>query len=86
MMTYTTIVLVLVVSLEVVSTIIPDVPKNAWRLIWYKLKTTALTRSVFTLHESSYFNLNFGIKQSKNGWKCSEQWLPKAKILGPADE
>ena len=26
------------------------------------------------------------MKQSKIGWKFAEQWLPKAKILGPADE
>ena len=28
----------------------------------------------------------FGIKQSKLGWKFTEQWLRKAKILGLADE
>ena len=31
-------------------------------------------------------NIKFGIKQSKIGWKFAEQWLLKAKILGPADE
>ena len=36
--------------------------------------------------ESSYFNLKFGIKQSKIGWKFAEQWLPKAETSGSADD
>ena len=28
----------------------------------------------------------FGIKQSKIGWNFAQQWLPKAKISGPADD
>ena len=35
-------------------------------------------------HVSSYFNLNFDIKQFKIGWKFAKQWLPKAKISGRA--
>ena len=42
--------------------------------------------SAFTFSESSYFNLKFGIKQSEIGWKFAEQCLPKARILGPADD
>ena len=34
--------------------------------------------------EFFYFNLKFGIKQSKIGWKFAVEWLPKAKILGTA--
>ena len=60
--------------------------KNFKRLIWCKLKTTAFTRSVFIFSKSSYLNLNFGIKQSKIGWKFAEQWLPKVKILEPVDD
>ena len=41
--------------------------KNARRLIRCKLKTTVFTRSAFILSEFSYFNLKFGIKQSKIG-------------------
>ena len=53
---------------------------------WYKLKTTAFTRSAFMFSKSSYSNLNFGIKQSKIGWKFAEQWLPKVKISEPVDD
>ena len=55
-------------------------------LIWCKLKTTVFARAVFIFFKSSYFNLNFGIKQSKIGWKLAEQWLPKVKILEPVDD
>ena len=41
--------------------------KNARRLIRCKLKTTVFTRIDFIFSESSYFNLKFGIKQSKIG-------------------
>ena len=45
---------------------LPGVPqKNFDCLIWRKLKTTVFTRPVFIFSKSSYFNLNFGIKQSK---------------------
>ena len=54
-------------------------------LIWCKLKTTVFTRSVFIFFKSSYFNLTFGIKQSKIS-KFAEQWLPKVKILEPVDD
>ena len=47
---------------------------------------TVLTQSAFIFSESSYFILQFGIEQSKIGWKFAKQWLPKANILGPADE
>ena len=53
-------------------------------MISCKLKTTVLTRSVFIFSKLSYFNLNFGIKQSKIG--CAEHWLPKAKISEPVDD
>ena len=59
---------------------------NARRLTSRKLKTTALKQSAFIFSEFSYFKLKFGKKQSKIGFKFAEQWLPKAKILGPADE
>ena len=36
--------------------------------------------------EFPYFNLKFGIKESKIDWKFAEQWLTKAKISGPADD
>ena len=65
---------------------IPGNSKNARCLIRYKLKTTVLTQSAFTFSESSYFNLKFGIKQFKMGLKSATEGLPKAKILGPADE
>ena len=55
--------------------------KNARSLIWCKLNRTVLTRSAFTFSESSYFNLKFGIKQSKIRWKFAKQWLTKAKFL-----
>ena len=55
-------------------------------LIWCELKTTVFTRCVFTFSESSCFNLKFGIKQSKIGWKFVEEWLPKAKISGSTDD
>ena len=51
-----------------------------------KLTTTVLTQSTFIFSESSYFILKFGTQQSKIGGKFAKQWLPKAKILGPADE
>ena len=54
--------------------------------IWCKLKTTVLTQPAFIFSESSYFNLKFGINQFKIGLKLAEQWLAKAKILGPVDE
>ena len=60
--------------------------KNFNFLISCKLKTTVLTRSVFIFSESSYFSLNFGIKQSKIGWKFAEHLLPKAKISEPVDD
>ena len=47
---------------------------------------TVFTRPAFIFSESPYFNLKFGIKQSKNGGKFAEQRLMKAKILGLADE
>ena len=56
---------------------------------------TVSARSVFVLYtfkfyiitfESSYFNLKSGIKQSKISQKFAEQWLMKAKILGPTDD
>ena len=36
--------------------------------------------------EFSYFNLKFGIKQTKIGSKFAEQWLPRAKISGATDD
>ena len=63
-----------------------ECPKKRRRLIWCKLGTTVFTLSTFILSVSSYFNLKFGIKQSKIGWKLAEEWLPKAKILAPVDE
>ena len=60
--------------------------ENLKRLIWCELKTTAFTRFVFIFSKLSYSNLNFGIKQSKIGWKFAEQWLPKVKISEPADD
>ena len=36
--------------------------------------------------ESSYSNLKFGMKQPKISQKFAEQWLPKPKISGPADD
>ena len=60
--------------------------KNFKRLIWCKLTTAAFTRSVFMFSKSSYSNLNFGIKQSKIGWKLAEQWLPKVKISETVDD
>ena len=47
--------------------IMPSVPKKFLCLVRCRLKTTVFTRPVFTLCESSYFNLKFGIKQSKIG-------------------
>ena len=43
-----------------------------------------IVRSAFIFSEFSYVNLNFGIKKSKIGLKFAEQWLPKAKLIGPA--
>ena len=60
--------------------------KTPGRLIWCKLKTTVFTRPAFTFSESSYFNLNFGIKQSKIGWKLAEKLLPKAKNSGHVED
>ena len=40
----------------------------------------------FIFSESSYFNLKFGVKQSKIGWKFAEQWPTKAKIFGSTDD
>ena len=39
--------------------------KSARRLIRCKLKMTVFTRSTFIFSESSYFNVKFGIQQSK---------------------
>ena len=47
---------------------------------------TVFTQSNFTVFESSYFNLQFSIKQSEVGWKFAEQWLTKAKVSEPAGE
>ena len=60
--------------------------ENAQCLIWCKLKMTVFLRSAFLFSKSSYFNLKFEIKQSKIGGEFAEEWLPKAKIVGPADE
>ena len=43
------------------------IPKNFDCSISSKLKTTVFTRSVFIFSKLSYFNLNFGVKQSKIG-------------------
>ena len=51
-----------------------------------RLYMTSFTRSVFIFSKSSYSNLNFGIKQSKIGWKFAEQWLPEVKISEPVDD
>ena len=45
--------------------------KNFKRLIWCKSKTTVFTEPVFIFSKSSYSNLNFGIKQSKNSVESS---------------
>ena len=66
--------------------LILGVPEKFLPLIWRKLKTTVFTRFVFIILESSYFSLQFGIKQSKIGWKCAEQWIPNAKISGRVDD
>ena len=55
-------------------------------LILCKLKMTVFTQSVLYFLNPSYSNLNFGVKQSKNGSKFAEQWLLKIKISEPVDD
>ena len=62
-------------------------PKTALT-VWFEVSWKRLYLHNLFLYflKSSYFNLKFGIKQSKIGWKFAEQWLPKVKISEPVDD
>ena len=47
---------------------------------------TVFTQPAYTFSESSYFNLKFGIKESKICQKFGKQWLTKGKISELADD
>ena len=47
---------------------------------------TVFTQPAYILSKFSYFNLKFGIKESKIGRKFAKQWLTKCKISELADD
>ena len=61
---------------------IPGVPKKFTRLFENNKKIISLTTLVIPFLDYCYFNLNFGILQSKTCYKLRKLWLSELQICG----